>query len=515
MFGFNDDIYCDEEYGQDTTNAITEFKTSVEAFIESIEKYKKDYSKDLDTYWKPEYSVIRDKFYEIREMIEYNWLDAKEEVDKIPCFKYENFAQYVFNTDLKNTKHIKGNSVRPKTIRRKRNNFCPICKIECVHVNTIDMLKCPKCGHEIIKEKAGGVDNVINNEKHIRKQLDKLVGLTKIPNNVKKLLPYLITWLTEWKHIKEWLIYAKRIDDFMFHYYSRFGEHMTLRDFDKVLPRTENNKLPFCVYELFVEEFYKLTEIAQTTARKISNMNLDDKTIMKIIKSYLKDHNKTCFNNFIEVPDETVIYNYNGNNYSIGIYLGKLALIPNYDEHHIKYKIVKAFCRDGVDCITLPGLIYNYSDIFSTSDNIPRSFNYSENYNKIMNEVFHSQYSIIPQYDIDKFVGIFKRFNEYYKTNIDKCGKKKNTKTNSPLFVCTIKCILTSFSYFHKYINILEQTSHRITESVTKNEIDNLWVKFITEESNKDLLEMYDKDEDETQKEDKQEYKNDDLNELL
>lgn len=482
-----------EEDQYENNNGKQEFINSIDNYIASIEKYKKDYSKDMNMYWRPEYTEIENKFYEIRDIIDYNWLDAKEKIDKLSCFKFENFAQFVFNTDLKNTKHIKGTSVRAKTLRRKRDNKCPNCKIECIPTNDVNINKCPNCGHEIVKEKAGIPDNVVNNEKHIRKQLDKLVGLTKIPNNVKKLLPYLTIWLTDWTHIKEWLIYSKRFDDFINHYTTRTGKHITIDSFNTKLARIENNKMQFCVYEIFVEEFYKITEISQTTARKSSNVNEPDNVIIDIVGNYLKSINKEYFSSYAEIPDETVSFNYNGKTYSIGIFFGKLGLIPNYDKQHIKYKLVKRFCKDGKDCLTLPGLVYNYSDIFSLTDNIPRSFNYSENYNKVMNEVFHSQYSEIPPYDINKFVSILLRFNEYYKKNVDKCGKKKNTKTNSPLFVCTIKCIITTFSYFHKYISILEQTPHRITESVTKNEIDRLWIKFITEDNNKDLLESYDK----------------------
>ena len=85
-----------------------------------------------------------------------------------------------------------------------------------------------------------------------------------------------------------------------------------------------------------------------------------------------------------------------------------------------------------------------------------------------------------------------KYVNDYYKKNVQKVGKKKNTKTNSPLFVCVFKCIITSFKYFNKYVNVLEQMPHRITDSVTKNEIDCLWIQFLALPENKELLELYD-----------------------
>lgn len=495
MYDYSDD-FCDED-----SNGKQEFINNIENYIASIEKYKKDYSKDLNAYWRPEYDIIEKKFYEIRDTIEYNWIDAKDKVDKLSCFKFENFAQYVFNTDLKNTKHIKGNCVRPKTLRRKRDNKCPHCKIECEVTNDLNIIKCPSCGHEIVKEKAGVPDNIVNNEKHIRKQMDKLIGLAKLPNNVKKLLPALTIWLTEWKHIRDWLIYSKRYDEFINHYSSRVGKSITYNDFDIVLSRNESNRMNFQTYELFVEEFYKLTEISQNTAGKMPFINEPDKVIIDMIGCYLKSIGKEYFSSYLELPKENETFEYKGKVYTIGLLLnGCIGLVPIYDKHHIKSKIVSKYCKDGIDCLTLPGLVYNYSEIFSLNDNIPRSYNYSENYNKIMNEVFHCRFVVIPPCDIDKFVHILLRFNDYYRKNIDKQGKKKNTKTNSPLYVCTMECIITSFEYFNKYVKILEHVPHRITESVTKNGIDTLWVKFITEECNRDLLEQYDKPAEENDK---------------
>lgn len=492
--------YSDDEYNNGQNNAKTDFIVNIDNYIASIDKYKKDFAKTLDQYWKPEYDTIEETLYDIKDTIDFNWLDAKTKAEQLPCLKYENFSQYVSNTDFKNTKHIKGTAVRAKTLRKKRNNKCPKCNVACEvctdNDNDNHTLRCPKCGYEIVKEKAVKQDDAINNEKHVRKQLDKLVGLTKIPNNVKKLLPALTIWLTEWVHLRDWLIYANRIDDFINHYNIRTGKRITINDFGQKIERKEANKITFEEYELIVEEFYKLTEIAQIIARKSSNINEKDDVVIDIIKHYMDAHEKQYFVSFNDFPDENTIFEYKGMKYNIGVYLSRLGLVIDYDEHHIKHKIVKQFCKDGKDFLILPGLVYNYFDLFSLTDNIPRSFNYSENYNKIMNEVFHSQFSVIPPNDINAFVNIVLRFNDYYKKNIDRCGKKKDTKTNSPLFVCTIQNVITSFYYFHKYVNVLEQTPHRITDSVTKNLIDSLWLKFKTDPINKDLLETYDKYDD-------------------
>lgn len=485
----------DNSDNSDNDNETTPKKAFVKKlteYIESIDKYKSIYKNEMSKYWKPAYAKIEKELKGLLDLCEYNWLDAKKKYEGYKCIHYENFSQYVFNTDLKNMKHIKGNSVRSKTLRRKRSNKCPKCNKECETTADPNVLKCSICGYEIMKDKSGTPDNMINNEKYMRKQLDKLIGLTKLPNSIVKILPYLTIWLTEWKHIRDWLLYSRRYDDFIDHYTKRTNKYLTFDGFDTVIERTENNKMNFTVYELFIEEFYKLTEVCQTTSRKQTTILLEDSEILQMIEQYLKIIKKKKFSSVIDLPDENYIIEYNGRKYSLGIYLNKLSLLVNYDEHHIKSKIVNQFCSGGKDCLIFPGLLFNFDEIFGLKDNIPRSFNYSENYNKIMNEVFYSKFTNIPKYDIDKIIDILLRYNDYYKKNVKKIGKKKETKTNSPLFVCTIKCIVSDLSYFNKYVDILEQTPHRITESTTKNEIDRLWHKFITAEENRGLLESYD-----------------------
>ena len=482
----------DSENDENETTPKITFINKLNEYIESIDKYKSTYKKELSKYWKPAYAKIEKDLKSLLNLCEFNWLDAKKKYETFKCVHYDNFSQFVFNTDLKNMKHIKGNSVRSKTLRRKRSNKCPKCNKECDITNDPNILKCSICGYEIMKDKSGTPDNMINNEKYMRKQLDKLIGLTKLPNSIVKLLPYLTIWVTEWKHIREWLLYSRRYDDFIDHYVKRTNKYLTYDKFDQVIERTEANKMTFTVYELFIEEFYKLTEVCQTTARKQMTMILDDNDILNMISLYLEKLRKRKFTSVNDLPDESYFIDYNGRNYALGIYLNKLSLLVKYDEHHIKYKIVKQFCANGEDCIRFPGLLFNFEEVFGLKDNIPRSFNYSENYNKIMNEIFHSKFTTIPFCDINKIIDILLRYNDYYKKNVKKVGKKKDTKTNSPLFVCTIKCIVSDFAYFNKYVDILEQTPHRITESTTKNEIDRLWHKFITSEENKDLLEIYD-----------------------
>lgn len=487
-----DDIYNNSDDDIDYNVGKSEFVNSIEEYYKSIEKYKDEHKNELDIYWKPSYDTIKEKFEEIINTISFNWLSAKKMVEELPCYKYENFSQYVYNIDLKNTKHIKGTIVRPKTLRRKRSNICPKCKHECKVTKEMDALKCQFCGYEIMKDKAGIPDNMINGEKHIRKHLDKLIGLSKIPGNLNKLLPYLTIWLTDWKYILEWLSYSKRYDNFVSRFITRSGKNISYIDFDKTIPRTAENKMEFSIYELFSEEFYKMTELVSKTAKKITNMSGNKDFIIEVIDAYMKTNNIKKFRCFMDLPEDNTTFIYKGVEYSIGIYLNKLTLTINYDENHIKNDIVKQFCYNGIDCLLYPGLMFNYFDIFKLSEDIPKSFMYSENYSKIMNEIFHSNFIQISNSDVNKLVDILLKFNDYYKKNVQKVGKKKNTKTNSPLFVCVFKCIITSFKYFNKYVNVLEQMPHRITESVTKNEIDCLWLQFLSLPENKELLELYD-----------------------
>lgn len=464
-----------------------EFIVNVTNYYKTILKYKEDHKKDLATYWKPNYDDIQKQFEDIIDMFEYNWIEARNMIDKMQCFKFENFSQYVFNIDIKNTKHIKGMAIKAKTIRSKRFNKCPKCNIICNATEDDSILKCPKCGYEIVKNKAGSLDITINCEKHIRKHLDKIIGLSRIPSSLQKLVPYLTIWLTEWKYIYKWLLFSHRYDNFVYRYKVRTGSNLLYDDFDKTIARTENNKMSFIVYELFVEEFYKMTELMNKLSKKTTNVDCSDETVIEIIRSYLKNRK---IESYYDLPEESFEYKYNNTNYQLGIYFGKLSLLIDYDEHNIKHKIVKEFCKDGIDYILFPGCFFNFIDLFKKSEQPPRSFIYSENYNHIMNEIFHSKFTIISSTDIEKIVKILLKYNDYYKNNADKTGKKRDTKTNSPLFVCVLTNLLTTFDYFKKYLPILEQLPHRVTDSLTKGEIDKLWVEFISMKENKDLLDL-------------------------
>ena len=498
MDDYYGDIYgdnCDNDELEDYPRQ--EFIRNVEEYIASINKYRDDHKDELDVYWRKDYDGILQEFQNIIAVAEYNWLEAKKILEGVECFRYENFTQYVYHHDMRNTTLIKGTDVRSKTLRRKRSSTCPKCKIECKPTKEMDTLKCPKCGYEIMKAKAGIPDNVINEEKHIRKHYDKLTGCSKIPASLYKLIPYLTIWLTEWKYVHAWLLFSDRYDTFVHNYCTRTGTFISPDEFDRVIERKQENKMEFSVYELLADEFYKMTELLNKLNRKSTNIAGKEEFIMDILEHYVETRPKyednIVFKSFYDIPEESVTFVYNGTEYSIGIYMNKLSMLYKYDEHNIKRKIVDRWCG-GKDILIYPGLMFNFGELFTTAQNIPKSFIYSENYNKVMFEVFHTKFMGISMSDIKILIGIHLRFNDYYKQNVQKSGKKKNTKTNSPLFVVVFKCIVTTFKHFNKYIKVLDQVPHRITESATKNEIDNLWLQFITQPENHDLIELYDND---------------------
>ena len=389
-----------------------EFVNSVEEYYSSILKYKDDHKKELDIYWRNDYDNIQKEFENILNIANYNWIEAKKSLEKMECYKYSNFSQYVYHHDMRNTKLIKGTDIRPVTLRRKRSNLCPKCKIECKPTKEMDTMKCPKCGYEIMKNKAGIPDNVINGEKHIRKHYDKLIGSAKIPATLTKLLPWLTIWLTDWKYIREWLKYSDRFDAFVNHYMTRSGKTLHYEDFDIVLERSSKNKMDFEIYEIFTEEFYKMTELMSKINKKTSNVIGKEDFIMELMNAFMGDN---LFYSFKDIPEESTTFEYNGTEYSIGIYLNKLSLIYDYDKFHIKNKIVERWCVNGKDCIIFPGNMFNFNELFTTSQNIPKSFIYSENYNKVMFEVFHSKFTTISNSDIRILIDLHLRFNEFYK----------------------------------------------------------------------------------------------------
>jgi len=582
------EFFCEEEESLDSVSK-REFVTNLETYYQSIQKYKEEHSDNLSEYWKPEYDEIEKEFLNLLSLIEFNWANAKEKSEQLECFKFENFAQYVFNTNTNKSLKIKSTIAKSKTIRRKRNNKCPKCDIICTVTNDMTILKCPKCGFEIMKDKVGIPDNVINGEKHIRKHLDKIIGLSKLPVSIRKLLPYLTLWITNWKYVYRWLTYSNKLSDFQYKIYSRTSEYIT--DFDTILERDENHIIDFATYEIFTEEFFKMTEATNKINKKTCNIDKDDNYVIEIITEYSKTL-KRKMKSFYDFPREDYQFEYKGVKYALGLYFLKLSLIANYDEHHIKNRIIDILVDNSVyveneqsiveelekheedieekqkekkttrkrskkakkdididsleadndeeiknmidkisdnkdnkkktkqvikqiytyrnphDVLIFPGLMFNFSDLFTLSQNPPKSFIYSENYNKVMNEIFHSKFTLMSSSDIERIVDILLKYNAFYKNNIESKGKKRNTKTNSPLFVCVFKNIITTFKYFHKYLPILKQLPHRITESSTKKEIDNLWTDFIMLPENKELF-----DYTEIKEEEIEEKKDEEINE--
>lgn len=123
--------------------------------------------------------------------------------------------------------------------------------------------------------------------------------------------------------------------------------------------------------------------------------------------------------------------------------------------------------------ISLPGLMFNFNDIYYQSDNVPKRYNFTQEYIYVSHETFNIQYVNISHCDRVALVNLIMSFNEFYK----KYSFSRNGKDcNAPLFCCSLVCILNFYKYFSKYADILKFIPMK--DKNTSGHIKSIWFKF-------------------------------------
>ena len=128
--------------------------------------------------------------------------------------------------------------------------------------------------------------------------------------------------------------------------------------------------------------------------------------------------------------------------------------------------------------LTIGGLMFDFNDVYKFNEGIPKKYNYGQEYFIISNYVFNIPFTEINNNDKDNLLDIIVAFNNYYKRNIVKMNGNKN---NSPLFGCTLICIIKSLSYFHKYKDIIYCLPNKYIDSQTMDTIAMYWHLFLIE----------------------------------
>jgi hypothetical protein len=229
-----------------------------------------------------------------------------------------------------------------------------------------------------------------------------------------------------------------------------------------------------------MDEFYKMNELARRLMNSGTSdiISMDMETHKKIVDEWLKiKHSIPTGDDIVSVDTEK-----GKNVYNIGKFFDMILYKPSMKRTATYSYIVERFSKniEGFDenRLTIGGLMFDFDDVYKFNEGIPKKYNYGQEYFIISNYVFNIPFTEINNNDKDNLLDIIVTFNNYYKRNIVKMNGNKN---NSPLFGCTLICIIKSLSYFHKYKDIIYCLPNKYIDSQTMDTIAMYWHLFLIE----------------------------------
>ena len=444
-----------------------QIKQKIKTYIDSIELYKNSIQTmnvDKSIIWLPEYEIIDEELKEIYNNVDNNYIDALDQFNSLEITNYPSFKDYVINTNIRAKNHLKGNLARIKSIRSPRGE-----SLKCKCGGTYHLLGtefvCDRCDNRrSYDKKMPGNVHKQNMDKHISKQIDVISGIKNLPSNIRILKPYIIKWLLERKYLLEWLEYSNGIEQFC------KTMDITMEWFNKVVERIPENKYNYKEYVTIINEFYSMFE----TCNSINNLRdsdmvpLSDETKIDICKRYYEQFNK--------IPDKNEIFE----GHQIGNYILKLFIV--FDKTETEKEIENIFKTS----LKVGGMMFNFIDIRKSLSSPPKKFNLTSIYTEVSHLVFNVQYIIIRPNDKIAIERIVKEFNKYYK---NKQEEVKTGKFNSPLFYCSLYCILTRLKYFEVYQKILTIIPDKYVRSKSMTLITGMFILFIND--NPEFIEPY------------------------
>lgn len=456
------------------------FRESFTDFYNDLTLFISNYNSS-DTQPLQKYIDLKDELEEIYQILDENEDDAQSMFQTMDCSRYDTFKQYQQNTDPTMIKSASFTMETTKVMRSKRGiTKCPHCNIPLVFFDD-STYGCTNCNFEAPRTYSTPNTKLnINNTKHIIKQIDSLCGQKKIPIAINKIINYIEVWLTDLHYLYDWLMFSNTFNDFRVLYQQLTNILIDSSWFDRKIERVQTNRWSFKVYKIIMDEFYKMTELARrlmnSGASEIITLNFEQQKL--IIDEWLKDNKKPPSSN-----DTVTIENNNGKTvYNIGKFFDTMLYKPSIRRTEIYDYIVQRFT--SVDehfnpvTLTIGGLMFDFNDVYRINEGIPKKYNYGQEYFIISNFVFNIPFTEINNNDKDNLLDIIVAFNNYYKRNIVKANSNKN---NSPLFGCTLICIIKTLSYFHKYKDIIHNLPNKYIDSQTMDTISMYWQLFIQE----------------------------------
>jgi hypothetical protein len=456
---------------------IEDFPEMIEKYISEISKLKND--KKFKTFTNEMKNKVIGELSEMRSIYDFNPNIAKDTFAKHPLSQYDTLIGYINNEYSDSSKTP---IERSKSLRTKRKNMkCPECG-KTLHMNR-DIMLC-KCGYQS-EYKVTSINNNIcsDNSKHTYKQLDAILGLKRPPSNITKIVMYIAIWLTDYSYIYKWLCNSTKktkkdfetpLIEWMNKYYNITGIKITNAFFyTKPKERIPENSIDSNLFKLFMDEFYTMTERCKNISKNyVSNMEqLDFDNKIKIMREYVKSKG-------ITFPSLDEVFTFNKTQYEVGQFFNNARLTVDNDDS-LKSELNKIFKTD----ITFPGLMFDFNVFYPKGENIPRKYNYQQDYIYILHYTFNVPYIEMSMSDREEICSIILKFNNFYKNEFFTNNEKR---CNSPLYCCSLSCLL-DLPYFRKYKDILNIIPSK--DKGTSNLIKNTWFKFM--QKNPELIKQY------------------------
>lgn len=443
------------------------FLQKILALLQEMKNYKVDPTKNGN--WKPEYDDLYESIEEIYTVAKECESIAEDMFVENTLSQYNNFSTYVYNTSgsSKSLKHNEITKTKSKRTNHKKMR-CPKCSKEVPAGKSASEYIC-SCGYiGEINIKGPSLHSVADSSKHVIKLLDKILGISKPTKHILKILNIMIEWLTNRKHLYNWLIYKNTLPKWMEKYNKAIEPDFieTTKFFsERIIERTEENIISPDEFKVFTDELYDMLNYFKKLHDSSGNnmLVLDDVLILNIIIDYMNDHGN-------EIPPLHYIHEYKDEKYELGHYFTYLSLIVDNDKYPLKYQIEDIFEKS----LTQPGLMFDFNEIKGdTSIKFPSKFQYLQEYPWFIRMIFNTTPPVVSDKDKKYMTDLILAFNSFYK-NENKT--EKNKECNAPLFVCVLENII-KLPYFRKYekdiIKLLPKKQNH-----TSSNISFQWIRF-------------------------------------
>ena len=335
--------------------------------------------------------------------------------------------------------------------------------------------RCKACNYTTEVKSSNTVINLSReSRKHPEKLITTISGRGSPPRSVLKIIDYITTWLTDLKYVHRWLIaHPARYNVFKKKYKQSKKHDLTDSFFNVVVERKPENVWEFDVYHLLIGEFQQLLEESKMLSKHRSNMwYMKKEEILTIVDKFIEKNGK-----IVPAPDYI-----DDEEHELGAYFVQLLLLARYPETHVKNDIKKRLfdniedteCVSG-DPLTLPGLSFNFNEIFNQSESMVRRYDFQQCNSWIQRKIFNVPPSLITPGELESILNVILEFNQYYK---EYWKTEKSQTKNSPLYAVTFRLILKELPAFNKYFNefsIFLPTK----EQKTVLQIKKIWASFL------------------------------------